>query len=65
MNTHGNTVGAASEENDEEDDVNAEAFVNKSKDEDLKKGCHAGMYVKRELLTTKNNDKKMSAVMKG
>ncbi|XP_029583274.1 uncharacterized protein LOC115170986 isoform X2 [Salmo trutta] len=32
-----------SEENDEEDYVNVETFVNKSKDEDLKKGCHAGM----------------------
>lgn len=32
-----------SEENDEEDYVNVETFVNKSKDEDLKKGCHAEM----------------------
>eukprot|EP00063_Salmo_salar_P073217 XP_014048052.1 PREDICTED: uncharacterized protein LOC106600858 [Salmo salar] len=32
-----------SEENDEEDYVNVETFVNKSKDEDLKKGCHARM----------------------
>ncbi|XP_042183256.1 uncharacterized protein LOC112258524 [Oncorhynchus tshawytscha] len=45
-----------SEENDEEDYVNVEAFVNKRKDEDLKKGCHARMYVKRELLTIKNNE---------
>lgn len=56
ISTYGNTVVAASEENDEEDYVNVETFVNKSKDEDLKKGCHARMYVKRELLTTKNND---------
>ncbi|XP_064844655.1 uncharacterized protein LOC135555824 isoform X1 [Oncorhynchus masou masou] len=56
ISTYGNTVVAASEENDEEDYVNVETFVNKRKDENLKKGCHAGMYVKRELLTTKNNE---------
>ncbi|KAK6311466.1 hypothetical protein J4Q44_G00171300 [Coregonus suidteri] len=43
MNKYGNTVGAASEEVDEEDYINAEIFVNKSKDEDMKKGCHASM----------------------
>lgn len=56
ISTYGNTVVAASEENDEEDYVNVETFVNKSKDEDLKKGCRAGMYVKREF-TTKNDSK--------
>ncbi|XP_071265026.1 uncharacterized protein [Salvelinus alpinus] len=59
-----------SEENDEEDYVNVETFVNvepfvnKSKDEDLKKGCHAEMYVKKELLTTKNNENAPGAMNK-
>uniref|UniRef100_A0A8C7F0E9 Deleted in malignant brain tumors 1 protein-like n=1 Tax=Oncorhynchus kisutch TaxID=8019 RepID=A0A8C7F0E9_ONCKI len=64
ISTYGNTVVAASEENDEEDYVNVETFVNKRKDEDLKKGCHAGMYVKRELLTTKNNENAPGAMNK-
>ncbi|XP_014048050.1 uncharacterized protein isoform X3 [Salmo salar] len=53
-----------SEENDEEDYVNVETFVNKSKDEDLKKGCHAEMYVKKELIMTKNNENAPGAMNK-
>ncbi|XP_042183259.1 deleted in malignant brain tumors 1 protein isoform X2 [Oncorhynchus tshawytscha] len=44
------------EGNDEEDYVNVETFVNKRKDEDPKKGCDAEMYMKKELLSSKNND---------
>ena len=47
---------AAREENDDDDYVNVETFVNKRKNEDLKKGCDAEMYMKKELLTSKNNE---------
>nr|XP_046163396.1 uncharacterized protein LOC124000814 isoform X2 [Oncorhynchus gorbuscha] len=53
-----------SEENDEEDYVNVETFVNKRKDEDLKKGCDAEMYMKKELLTSKNNENAPGAMNK-
>ncbi|XP_064866109.1 uncharacterized protein LOC135564647 [Oncorhynchus nerka] len=55
ISTYGNTVVAASEENDEEDYVNVETFVNKRKDEDLKKGCHAGMNAPGSMNKCGNN----------
>ncbi|CAB1341567.1 unnamed protein product [Coregonus sp. 'balchen'] len=58
MNTYGNTVGEASEEDYEEDYINAETFVNKSKDEDLKKGCHAGMNAPGSMNKCGNNQGK-------
>nr|XP_029491421.1 deleted in malignant brain tumors 1 protein-like isoform X4 [Oncorhynchus nerka] len=52
------------EGNDEEDYVNVETFVNKRKYEDLKKGCDAEMYMKKELLTSKNNENAPGAMNK-
>ncbi|XP_031683071.1 uncharacterized protein LOC109884065 isoform X2 [Oncorhynchus kisutch] len=52
------------EGNDEEDYVNVETFVNKRKFEDLKKGCNAEMYMKKELLTSKNNENAPGAMNK-